>query len=231
MEKKVVERLKNGLIVSCQAYEGDPLFGSEVMAKMAIAAEQGGAVGIRANGIDDIQSIGRVTALPMIGIVKAHYRDSEVYITPTFKELEMLGKTNVEIIALDGTNRPRPDGHHLKDMIDYIKSDLNKLVMADVSTLEEAIKAASYGADFVGTTLSGYTENTKNISGPDWHLIEELVKKLDVPIIAEGKIMTGAEAARALALGCHSVCVGAAITRPEVITNNFVTAMNQIREK
>lgn len=226
MKHKTIEKIKHGLIVSCQAYDGDPLYGSETMAKMAKAAEKGGAVGIRANGVRDIHAIKSVTTLPMIGIIKEQYVGSDVYITPTFKELELLGTTDAEIIAIDGTLRKRPNNEQLKKMIYFIKNDLKKLVMADVSTLEEGIKAAIYGADFIAPTLSGYTKHTKHISGPDWQLLKDLVKHVDIPIIAEGKIMTGADAAKALKIGSHAVCVGTAITRPEVITQGFVAVMH-----
>lgn len=227
MSHGVIQQIKHGLIVSCQAYYGDPMYGSETMAKMAVAAEKGGAVGIRANGIKDIEAIRHVTRLPIIGLIKKNYPGSDVYITPTFNELELLATTDVEIIAIDGTDRIRPLGNQTKDMIHFIKNRLGKLVMADVSTIEEGMEAESLGADFVGPTLSGYTENTQNVSGPDWRLIEKLVGKLSIPVIAEGKIMSSEDAARALEMGCHSVCVGTAITRPEVITKNFVTAMKQ----
>ncbi|MFD2131828.1 N-acetylmannosamine-6-phosphate 2-epimerase [Pseudogracilibacillus auburnensis] len=227
MKNDIIASLKNKLIVSCQAYEGDPLFGGDTMAKMAIAAEQGGAGGIRTNGFEDIVSIRKVTDLPIIGIMKEYYSGYDVYITPTYKELDVLEKTDADIIALDCTMRDRPDQSNVSDLIKYIKHDLGKLVMADVATLEEGIFAAENGADLIGTTLSGYTNDTKGIMEPDWDLIKDLANVIDVPIIAEGRINTGEQAAKALKLGAHAVCIGTAITRPEVITENIVRKMTQ----
>lgn len=227
---EIIKQIKHGLIVSCQAYPGDPMYGSKTMGQMAVAAEIGGAVGIRANGVSDINVIRQVTDLPIIGIIKKEYNDSDVYITPTKSELEILGATDIEIIALDGTERKRPGDNQLKEMINFIKNELGKLVMADVSTMAEGVAAESFGADIIAPTLSGYTESTKDIIGPDWKLIEELVKRLHTPIIAEGKIMSEKEAVKAVEMGCHAVCVGTAITRPEAITKRFVNEMNLFKQ-
>lgn len=227
MGSKLIHRIHRGLIVSCQAYPGDPLYGSDVMAKMAAAAELGGAAGIRANGIDDIRAIQQVTELPIIGIIKQSYPDSDVYITPTTKELEKLCTTGIDMIALDATSRVRPGNESLEDLFHFIKKNTEMLIMADVSTLEEALAAEAMGADVVAPTLAGYTSYTENVAGPGWSLIEQMVKKLTIPVIAEGRISTPGDAARALQLGCHAVVVGTAITRPEAITMAFVNEMKQ----
>ena len=194
------------------------------MGKMANAAKIGGAVAIRAQGVEDIIEIKKVTNLPVIGIIKRNYEDSPIYITPTKKEIDELLNTNCEMIAIDATNRNRPNNENLKELINYIKSN-NVLVMADISNYEEAIKAYEYGVDCISTTLSGYTPYTKKLEGPDFDLIEKLVKELDIPIIAEGRINTPEELAKAFSIGAYSAVVGSAITRPQLITEKFTKAI------
>lgn len=220
----MLDIIKDKLIVSCQALEDEPLHSSFIMGKMANAAKQGGAVAIRAQGVEDIIEIKKVTNLPVIGIIKRNYEDSPIYITPTKKEINELLTTKCEMIAIDATNRNRPNNENLKELINYIKSN-NVLVMADVSNYEEAIKAYEYGVDCISTTLSGYTPYTKKLEGPDFDLIEKLVKELDIPIIAEGRINTPEELAKALNLGAYSAVVGSAITRPQLITEKFTKAI------
>ncbi|MFR9071412.1 N-acetylmannosamine-6-phosphate 2-epimerase [Paraclostridium tenue] len=220
----MLDIIKDKLIVSCQALEDEPLHSSFIMGKMANAAKIGGAVAIRAQGVEDIIEIKKVTNLPVIGIIKRNYEDSPIYITPTKKEIDELLNTNCEMIAIDATNRNRPNNENLKELINYIKSN-NVLVMADVSNYEEAIKAYEYGVDCISTTLSGYTPYTKKLEGPDFDLIEKLVKELDIPIIAEGRINTPEELAKALSIGAYSAVVGSAITRPQLITEKFTKAI------
>jgi len=194
---------------------------------MAMAANAGGATGIRANGPEDIRAIKKQVALPVIGIYKIHYPGSEVYITPTLKEALAVADAGAEIVALDGTQRERPDGHTFSGLVSALKSARNVLVMADVSTLEEGIAAARAGADVVASTLSGYTPYSRRSSGPDLHLVRELASKLDVPVIAEGHITTPSQACDALAQGAHAIVVGHAITDPIFITKRFVAAIEQ----
>lgn len=220
----MLDIIKDKLIVSCQALEDEPLHSSFIMGKMANAAKIGGAVAIRAQGVEDIIEIKKVTNLPVIGIIKRNYDDSPIYITPTKKEIDELLNTKCEMIAIDATNRNRPNNENLKELINYIKSN-NVLVMADISNYEEAIKAYEYGVDCISTTLSGYTPYTKKLEGPDFDLIEKLVKELDIPIIAEGRINTPEELAKALNIGAYSAVVGSAITRPQLITEKFTKAI------
>lgn len=222
----MLDIIKDKLIVSCQALEDEPLHSSFIMGKMANAAKIGGAVAIRAQGVEDIIEIKKVTNLPVIGIIKRNYEDSPIYITPTKKEIDELLTTNCEMIAIDATNRNRPNNENLKELINYIKSN-NVLVMADISNYEEAIKAYEYGVDCISTTLSGYTPYTKKLEGPDFDLIEKLVKELDIPIIAEGRINTPEELAKALNIGAYSAVVGSAITRPQLITEKFTKAISK----
>ena len=225
-KKQFIKQIKGRLIVSCQALEGEPLYGSETMAKMANAAEAGGAVAIRANGGSDIAAIKNVTILPIIGLVKRVYKDSKVYITPTKKEIDELMEVGVDVIAIDMTNRSRPNGESLADLIDFMKKR-NQLVLADISTLEEGLEAVRLGADFISTTLSGYTDYTKrNTSKPDVALVEQLAKAINIPVIAEGRIHTPQQAKEMLQKGAISVVVGSAITRPQLITKSFVEELS-----
>ncbi|SCI93758.1 Putative N-acetylmannosamine-6-phosphate 2-epimerase [uncultured Clostridium sp.] len=220
----MLDIIKDKLIVSCQALEDEPLHSSFIMGKMANAAKIGGAVAIRAQGVEDIIEIKKVTNLPVIGIIKRNYEDSPIYITPTKKEIDELLNTKCEMIAIDATNRNRPNNENLKELINYIKSN-NVLVMADISNYEEAIKAYEYGVDCISTTLSGYTPYTKKLEGPDFDLIEKLVRELDIPIIAEGRINTPEELKKAFSIGAYSAVVGSAITRPQLITEKFTKAI------
>ncbi len=219
----LLSSLRGGLIVSCQALPGEPLHGSDIMACMARAADAGGAVGIRANGPDDIRAIRKITRLPIIGL----YKDGSegVYITPTVEHARRIAEAGADIIAIDGTNRPRPDRNSLAGMISHIHQQLGRLVMADVSTLEEGLLAESVGADIVATTLSGYTPYSTAGPAPDLDLVKGLASRLSCPVIAEGRIRTPAEARAALAAGACAVVAGGAITRPQWITEQFVEAI------
>ncbi len=216
----MLEVVKGNLIVSCQALSDEPLHSSFIMGRMAIAAKQGGAVAIRAQSVDDINEIKKVTNLPIIGIIKRDYNDSEIYITPTMKEVDELLKTDCEMIALDATNRKRPNDENVKDLVDAIHAK-GRLAMADISTLEEGIEAEKLGFDCISTTLSGYTPYSKQSNGVDFELLEELVKVVKIPIICEGKINTPEELKKAFDLGAYSAVVGGAITRPQQITKRF----------
>lgn len=220
----MLNKIKNGLIISCQALEGEPLCNPFIMGRMSKAAEQAGAVGIRAQGFDDIVEIKKVTKLPVIGLIKRNYEDSEIFITPTKKEIDELIKSGCEMIALDVTNRIRPNNENIEELIKYIK--YNKvLVMADISNYEEGIRAQELGADCVSTTLSGYTDYTNKMDCPDFDLVEKLSKDLRVPLIAEGRINTPEELKKVFDLGAYSAVVGSAITRPQLIAKKFVDAI------
>lgn len=221
MAKEFFDQIKNGLIVSCQALEEEPLFGALTMAKMANAAKQGGAVAIRANSTEDIKAIKKNVDLPIVGLIKQNYEDSDVFITPTKKEVDQLIGVAVDVIALDATKRVRPGKVKLEELIEYLQKKKQK-IMADVSTLEEGLLAESLGVDCVSTTLSGYTDYTIGDNGPDFTLMEELSKKLSIPVIAEGKIMSPDHALKAMQTGVHAVVVGTAITRPQIITKQYV---------
>ena len=226
--KDVLERIYGGLIVSCQAQKGSSLYGPKFMAAMAKAAERGGAVGIRANGPADIRAIRQTTSLPIIGIYKRRVPGSDVYITPDVASAQEIIRAGADIVAVDGTERPRPGGLTLVELICAIKNTYNVLVMADISTVEEGLAAVAAGVDVVATTLSGYTPaTTYKCVGPDLDLIRELVSRVRVPVIAEGRFWTPEEACQAIRLGAHAVVIGTAITNPEAITARFVRALKE----
>lgn len=220
----MLEKIKGKLIISCQALPGEPLYGIRAMGKMALAAKMAGAAGIRAQGVSDILDIKKEVDLPIIGIIKRNYADSDIYITPTKKEIDELLTTGCEMIALDATERIRPNGEKLKDLIDYIHQH-QVLVMADCSTFEEALNAQVLGADVVSSTLAGYTPYSKKINGPDYELISKMVKELEIPVIAEGKIHYPEQLKNIMALGVFSAVVGGAITRPLEIAKRFIEVL------
>lgn len=219
-----LSEVKHNLIVSCQALDDEPLHGSDIMAKMAEAAKQGGAKAIRCNSVSDCDAIKKQTQLPVIAIIKSVYDHSDVFITPTLTEVKELLTVNPDVIALDATTRSRPNDEKLEDIIAYIHENSNTLVMGDVATREDAAYAYGCNVDMLSSTLSGYTEETKHKSKrrPDFDLVEELAKTYSIPVIAEGKVHTPAQAKKMLELGAWSVVVGGAITRPQLITKSFV---------
>jgi thiazole biosynthesis protein thiG len=225
---KTLENIKGKLIVSCQALEDEPLHSSFIMGRMAYAAYVGGAGGIRANTVEDIKEIKKNVSLPIIGIIKKVYDNCNVYITPTIKEVEALVNEGVQIIAIDATKRERPDKKDLKDFINEVKKKYpNQLIMADISSVDEALYAEEIGFDMVGTTLVGYTEYTKNYKALEE--LEKVIKTVKIPVIAEGNIDTPLKAKNALELGAFAVVVGGAITRPQQITKKFVDEMEKIK--
>ncbi len=222
----MLDKIKGKLVVSCQALPDEPLHSSFIMGRMALAAFQGGAAGIRAQSKEDIDEIRKVVDLPVIGIVKRNYDDSDIYITPTKKEVDELLSTGCEMIALDATNRTRPHGESIEDLVNYIHEH-GVLAMADCSTFEECQEAERIGFDCISTTLCGYTPYSKKVDGPNFELTKRLVDELHTPVIAEGKINTPEDLARVFALGVHSAVVGGAITRPKQITETFVAAIEE----
>ena len=220
---------KRGLIVSCQALPDEPLYGGDTMMKMAVAAEEAGAIGIRTNGTEDISRIKGKVNLPLIGIIKKTMPDTSVFITPTMKEVKEVIEAGADIVAVDTTDR----GDRLKEvkeMIDYIHHK-NAYAMADISVIEEGIKAEELGADFISTTLSGYTSYSPQQDQPDFKLIRELSEKVKkVPVVAEGRIKTPEEAVKAMKFGAKYVVVGSAITRPQLIAADYVNMVSDFLE-
>lgn len=220
-----LEQIKGQLVVSCQALDNEPLHSSFIMSKMALAAKEGGAKGIRANTVSDIIEIKKEVDLPIIGIIKKDYEGSNVYITPTMKEVDALVEINCDIIAMQATDEIRPNGETTKEFFTKVREKYpNQKFMADCSTLEEAILADELGFDFIGTTMVGYTEHSKElkIDENDFELLKQIIKSVKHPVIAEGNIDSPQKAKRVLELGSYSVVVGSSITRPQLITKKYV---------
>ena len=222
---KFLDAVRGRLIVSCQALENEPLHSSMIMARMALAAQQGGAAAIRANSPDDVAAIRAAVPLPIIGL----YKDGSegVFITPTFKHARQIAEAGADVIALDATSRRRPDGVSLADLIARIHAELDKPVLADVSTLDEALQAQAFGADLAAPTLAGYTPYSRQTDGIDLDLLRKMSQQLEIPVIAEGRIHTPEQARGALEAGAVAVVVGSAITRPQLITARFVQALQE----
>ncbi|WP_412518892.1 N-acetylmannosamine-6-phosphate 2-epimerase [Staphylococcus simulans] len=221
--------LPQGLIVSCQALPDEPLHSSFIMSKMALAAYQGGAVGIRANSKEDIIAIKEEVPLPVIGIVKRDYPGSKVYITATSKEVDELIESQCEVIALDATKQDRPK-ETLEELVAYIREKAPHVeIMADVSTLEEAKHADELGFDYVGTTLRGYTDYTQGhiLYENNFAFLRDVLDNVNAKVIAEGNVITPDMYKAVSDLGVHCTVVGGAITRPKQITERFINAVKE----
>ena len=234
MDKQALfAQIKGGLIVSCQALEHEPLYTKEggIMPLMAKAAAQSGAVGIRANTVRDITQIKAVVDLPVIGIIKKDYPGTPMYITVTMDEVDALVGCGVDILAVQGTSALRPDGATAADFIRRIKAKYpDQLIMADIATFEEAMACAEAGADFVGTTMRGYTPETQGINDIDFEFVAKLARECPAKVIAEGHIHYPEQAVKALEAGAFALVVGGAITRPAEITARFTGAINAMQK-
>lgn len=224
---EILKKIHRGIIVSCQALPDEPLYGYHFMGKLAFAAKEGGAVGIRANTVSDIIDIRKEVDLPVIGIIKSVYADSDVFITPTMQEVDALAETGVEIIALDATDRPRPSGGELDGFFKAVREKYpHQLFMADCSCYEDCRHAAELGFDIVGTTLCGYTEKTRGTEIPSYELIRRITTELSVPVIAEGGIWERGQLQKVFSYPVHAAVIGTAVTRPRDITRRFVEAIS-----
>ena len=231
-KEEIFQQIHHGLIVSCQALEHEPLYTPEggIMPLMAKAAAMSGAVGIRANTVRDITQIKAVVDLPVIGIIKKDYPGTPMYITVTMAEVDTLVACGVDILAVQGTSALRPDGKTAAEFIREIKAKYpDQLVMADIATLEEAMACAAAGADFVGTTMRGYTPETTGINDIDFDFVAQLAKECPAKVIAEGHIHYPEQARKALEAGAYALVVGGAITRPAEITARFTAAIQDCK--
>ena len=228
MNQSMLTTIRGKLVVSCQALDNEPLHSDFIMSRMALAAMQGGAAGIRANSVADVKAIRATVPLPVIGIIKRDYPASDVYITATMKEVRELMAVAPDMIALDATAHQRPGELQLAELVQRIREEFPALLlMADIATLEEAQNAQTLGFDCIGTTLHGYTQETQGskLWHDDFAFLRQVLAYCDTPVIAEGNVDTPEMAARCLTLGAHSVVVGGAITRPQQITQRFTDAI------
>jgi len=231
-----INELKKGLIVSCQATAEEPMRDSAIIGRFALAAEMGGAVGVRVNGIADILAAKQLITIPVLGIIKHTYPGYWSYITPTLRDVEVVYNTGAEMVAVDVSSLPKPGGLDAETLIKEIKRNFpDILLMGDISTLEEGQKAEQAGVDLISTTLSGYTPHTKDndsntimeLRPPDIDLVAQLVQHVKVPVVAEGRFWDETNAIKAFEAGAHNVVIGAGITRPQVITKKIVDNITQ----
>jgi N-acylglucosamine-6-phosphate 2-epimerase len=219
-----LSQLKNGLIVSCQPRPYSALDHSKFVAALAAVAEEQGAVAVRIRGVRDIRAVRRAVRIPVLGIEKINDPNCEVYITPTLESVRRVHGAGARIIAMDATERPRPRGQLLNEIVATAKANFDALFMADVATLRQGVEAARLGFDVVGTTLCGYTDDTRHCRGPAFHLARQLVKELDIPVILEGRVHDPDHVRRAFDLGVYAVVVGTAITDFEWLSRRFIEA-------
>lgn len=220
----IVGGLRGRLVVSCQAYPGEPMRSPETMAAVAAAAVQGGAAAVRVQGLEDVRATVEAVDVPVLGLWKDG--DAGVYITPTLRHAAAVAEAGAHVVAVDATRRPRPDGSTFAEAVRLLHEEHGVLVMADCDDLSSAVAAAEAGADLLGTTLAGYTDARPRTDGPDLDLLRAVTAELPGhPVVAEGRIHTHEHARAALAAGAHAVCVGTAITHPTSLTRWFVDAM------
>lgn len=222
-----IQKMMGGLIVSCQSYQGEPFFGPEFMVEFARCALEGGAVGLRANGPRDVRAIANAVPLPMIGLYKVDLPGYAVRITPNIEAALQIAQAGAHIIALDATRREHPGQISTAALIRMVHEKTGLPVLADISTYDEGLAAEDAGAAAVSTTLSGYTDYSPQQTSPDFEIVARLCQRLSIPVLAEGRISSGAEARRALDLGAYAVVIGTAITRPQWIVSNVIRGMKK----
>lgn len=223
----VIKKLKGVVVVSVQAMPSEPLYAENCMVAMMKSVVTGGAGALRVAGARDVKNAKNLFNLPVIGLTKPSVIPKNwkeiVYITPNIKDVVTLIEAGADIVAFDGTQRKRPEGEKLVDLIKYIHIN-KRLAMADISTAEEGVEAAKSGADILSTTLAGYTVESaaSPVDEPDFELLKQLVEKTDKPVVLEGRIWSPEQVNKAFDLGAHCVVIGSAITRPQLITKKFV---------
>lgn len=226
-KEEILKNIKGSVVISCQALPNEPLYVEEksIMYLMARAAKQAGSPAIRTNSVRDVIDIKKETGLPVIGLIKREYEGSEVYITPTMKEVDELVDAKSDVIALDCTFSKRLNDESINDFIKNIKEKYPSIIlMADISTYEEGVNAYKCGVDMVGTTMNGYTSQSIKEDTSNLELVKKLVKEINIPVIAEGKVHYPYQVKEMLDAGAYSVVVGGAITRPLEIAQRFIKA-------
>ena len=227
-KQEIFDSIKGKVIVSCQAVPGEPLYVEEksIMYLMARAAKRAGTPMIRTSSIRDVVAIKEETGLPVIGLIKINYPGFESFITPTMKEVDELAEVGSDIIALDCTDMKRGDGKSIEEFMTEVRKKYpDQILMADISTYEEGVRAWKLGMDLVGTTISGYTPYSVKLNGPDYELVQRLSETVDIPVIGEGRVHSPEDAVKMLETGAFAVVVGGAITRPMEIATRFIKAV------
>ena len=227
-KQEIFDSIKGKVIVSCQEVPGEPLYVEEksIMYLMARAAKRAGTPMIRTSSIRDVVAIKEETGLPVIGLIKINYPGFESFITPTMKEVDELAEVGSDIIALDCTDLKRGDGKSIEEFIKEVRKKYpDQILMADISTYEEGVRAWKLGMDLVGTTMSGYTPHSVKLNGPDYELVKRLSETVDIPVIGEGRVHSPEDAVKMLETGAFAVVVGGAITRPMEIATRFIKAV------
>lgn len=221
----ILTNWRGGLIVSCQAAPGSPLARPEIIAALAETAEQNGAVGLRIDSPENIRAVKRRVQIPVLGIYKVVTDSSDVYITPTLEDAEQIIGAGSDVIALDGTDRPRPNGEKFQTIVSRLRETHDCLIMADVAEFDEGVRAAeNAGVDILSTTLSGYTSATKHLISPDFELLENLARSTSVPVVCEGRLRRPDDVRRAFDCGAFAVVVGGAITGIDQLVQLFAGA-------
>lgn len=227
-----IDAMKGGLIVSCQVYEDEPIYTPTMALKMAEAALWAGAVGIRANSPEDIRAIKEAVDLPLIGLYKRWFDDTDVFITPTMDDVDAIVEAGCDIVALDCTFQLTHEGEPAINLLPKVRAKYPDIpIFADVSNVEEALKAIELGADIVAPTLYGYTKKTKQTEGADYRMFAEFCRLLNdkAYVFMEGHVFTPEDAMKCVFLGAHAVVVGGAITRPHLIAKRFVDLLNHYK--
>ena len=229
MESARLAQLLRGVVISCQAPEGSPLRDPYVMAAMAQTAQLAGAVGIRAEGPEDIAAIARTVSIPIIGIRKKRYPDSDVYITATRADVDLVADAGATIIALDATGRDRPYGETLEEVMQHAKKR-RLIIMADLAASEDAGRAVAAGADFLGTTLVSASKEDVRPGGPNLAVLERIAKACPgLPLVGEGRYAVPDDVRAALDLGATTVVVGRAVTDTLALAQDLVGAAHQFQ--
>lgn len=230
---QLIKSIRHQLIVSCQAVPGEPLYLEDgtIMPLMARAAKMAGSPMIRTSSVRDVIAVKKETGLPVIGLIKIQYEGFDRYITPTMLEVDQLVEAGADVIALDCTDQRRGDGSTIEQYMMKVREKYpDQILMADISTYEEGVRAWKLGMDLVGTTMSGYTPQSPKLEGPDYKLVRLLAETLTIPVIGEGRVHAPEEAAHMLQAGAWAVVVGGAITRPLEIAQRFVHAIQAAEE-
>lgn len=227
----VLRSLHGGVVVSCQALLGEPLFGQ--MFFMAKAAAEGGAGGILMNGYEDIAQAKAAVHIPVIGVMTQAYPDAEVELTPTIEEVASAMRAGADLVACDATWRRRPNGEAIDEFYRKCRERFpNRLLVAEVATVDEAVLARRLGFNCVSSAAYGYTPEThgRKLYDDDFAAFREIRGAVtDCPVIGEGGVVSPSHAARLLELGADFVVVGSSITRPQTITERFASAMKQAK--